>query len=52
MPVASASQRWSSAGRIIRLSTGALSVCFGVWLVYQIGWHDGLFLATPLWTPR
>ena len=52
MPVASAAQRWGGAGRIIRLSTGALSVCFGVWLVYQIGWHDGLFLATPLWTPR
>ena len=52
LPVASAAQRWGGAGRIIRLSTGALSVCFGVWLVYQIGWHDGLFLATPLWTRR
>jgi hypothetical protein len=30
-----------------RLVTGAIFVCFGVWLVYQIGWRDGLFLAVP-----
>ncbi len=51
-PVANAAQRWGGAGRMIRLSTGLLSLCFGAWLVYQIGWHDGLFLATPHWSPR
>lgn len=52
LPVASAAQRWGGAGRAIRIATGALSACFGAWLVYQIGWRDGLFLAVPHWTPH
>jgi hypothetical protein len=31
---------------------GTLSIAMGVWLVYHIGWNDGLFLATPTCTPR
>jgi high-affinity nickel-transport protein len=49
-PVALAMHRWAHAGRVIRLSTGMLSLGFGIWLVYQIGWLDGLFRATPHWT--
>ena len=52
MPVAAAAQRWGGAGRTIRLATGAVSLAFGAWLAYQIGWRDGLFLVTPHWTPR
>ena len=51
-PVATAARRWGGARRLIRVSTGALSLAFGVWLAYRIGWQDGLFLATPYWTPR
>src|SRR5262245_40614580 len=36
----------------IRALTGALSLGFGCWLVYSIGWGDGLFLTTVHWTPR
>jgi len=32
--------------------TGALSLVFGIWLAFRIGWHDGLFLGTADWTPR
>jgi high-affinity nickel-transport protein len=52
MPVASAARRWSGATQVIRVSTGALSLAFGLWLVYEIGWRGGLFLATPHWIPR
>ena len=52
MPVTTAARQWGGATRIIRLSTGALSLVFGLWLVYQIGWRDGLFLATPTWSPH
>lgn len=52
VPVAAAAQRWGGSHRLIRVSTGALSLVFGIWLAYRIGWHDGLFLATPDWTPR
>ncbi|HET9325468.1 MAG TPA: HupE/UreJ family protein [Candidatus Eisenbacteria bacterium] len=50
LPVALAMNRWAHAGRLIRVSTGALSLAFGIWLVYQIGWLDGLFMGTPHWT--
>ncbi|HEX7077167.1 MAG TPA: HupE/UreJ family protein [Candidatus Eisenbacteria bacterium] len=51
-PLGAAARRWGGAGRLLRLSTGALSLLFGAWLIYQIGWKDGLFLAVPHWTPR
>jgi high-affinity nickel-transport protein len=52
LPVAGAARHWDGTRRWIRLSTGLASVVFGVWLVWQIGWQDGLFLATPVWTPH
>lgn len=52
LPLSVAVRRWGGASRILRLSTGALSLLFGVWLVYQIGWRDGLFLGAPSWSPR
>jgi high-affinity nickel-transport protein len=51
-PLAIAGQRWQSFGRWMRLATGTLSIVFGAWLIYQIGWKDGLFLATPHWDPH
>jgi high-affinity nickel-transport protein len=32
--------------------TGVLSVCFGLLLVYQIGFVDGLFGSSPHWAPE
>ena len=52
LPVATVARRWGGAGRLIHVSTGALSLVFGIWLAYHIGWQDGLFLAAPSWTPR
>ena len=51
-PVSAASRRWGGFGRGARLATGAVSVILGAWLVYQIGFKDGLFLATAHWTPH
>lgn len=51
-PLSIASRRWPHFERATRLATGVLSVAFGVWLVWQIGFVDGLFRAVPLWTPR
>jgi len=50
MPVALALNRWGNAARVVRLSTGASSLAFGIWLVYQIGWLDGLFVGSVRWT--
>jgi len=52
LPIITASRRWNVGDRVVRTSTGTLSVAMGLWLAFQIGWTDGLFLATPLWTPR
>jgi len=51
-PLALAGRRWSAAPRRIRVATGLLSLAFGAWLIVQIGWHDGLFLAVPHWEPH
>jgi high-affinity nickel-transport protein len=52
VPVVTAAERWGGAGRWIRMSTGALSLVFGAWLVLQIGWVDGLFRAAVHWSPK
>lgn len=52
IPLSAAARRWGGASRILRLATGTLSVLFGAWLIYQIGWHDGLFLTVPHWSPH
>jgi high-affinity nickel permease len=51
-PLAAASRRFSGFSRGARLATGTVSLLFGAWIVYQIGWKDGLFLAAPHWVPR
>jgi high-affinity nickel-transport protein len=35
----------------LQLATGMLSVAFGLFLVYKIGYVDGLFSAEPVWIP-
>jgi hypothetical protein len=38
--------------RWIRIGSGALSLCFGLWLAHRIGFTDGLFTGAPRWTPE
>lgn len=38
--------------RRLSLATGFLSVAFGLFLLYQMGFHNGLFTAHPVWTPE
>ncbi len=49
LPVATASRRWGGATRLINVTTGVLSVAFGLWMAWHIGWGEGLFLASPTW---
>jgi hypothetical protein len=52
MPLAAAARRFGSLERVVGHLTGALSVAFGVFLFYQIGFVDGLFAGDPSWDPR
>jgi len=36
----------------IRFASGAVSVAFGAYLGYKVGFVDGLFTAQPRWTPQ
>ncbi len=51
-PFARAGARFAGLHRGLRLASGLVSLLFGVLLAYQIGVVDGLFGASPSWTPR
>jgi len=51
-PAAYAGARLVHLRRRVRFASGALSAAFGLYLAHQIGIVDGLFTATPQWTPQ
>ena len=36
----------------LRVASGLISIAFGLFLVYEIGFVNGLFTSHPQWTPR
>ena len=51
-PFTRAGTRVAAMHRGLRVAAGLVSVAFGLLLAYRIGVVDGLFSATPRWTPR
>jgi len=41
-----------SLQRSLRVTSGAVSLVFGLYLAHKIGFADGLFTSDPHWTPR
>jgi ABC-type nickel/cobalt efflux system permease component RcnA len=52
VPLAYAGNRFTSVSRVFSVASGVVSVCFGFFLVYQLGFLGGLFTSHPQWTPR
>jgi high-affinity nickel-transport protein len=52
VPLAYAGNRFTSVSRLFSVASGLVSVCFGFFLVYQLGFLGGLFTNHPQWTPR
>lgn len=52
VPLVHTARRFPNWNRHIGWVTGVLSVGFGLLLVYQIGFVDGLFGASPHWDPQ
>ena len=52
VPLAFAGSRFTSISRVFSVASGVVSVCFGFFLVYQLGFLGGLFTSHPQWTPR
>ncbi len=52
LPLAYAGKRFAGMSRVFSVASGVVSVCFGFFLVYQLGFLGGLFTSHPQWTPR
>jgi sulfite exporter TauE/SafE len=52
LPFAYADKRFACLNQGLRVTSGVISVALGVFLVYEIGFVNGLFTAHPRWTPR
>jgi len=51
-PLTFAGDRFSKLSRYVGATSGMVSLCFGSFLVYQLGIVGGLFTSHPQWTPR
>jgi uncharacterized membrane protein (DUF441 family) len=51
-PIAYGDKRFSRLNDGLRVASGLISVAFGLFLVYKIGFVNGLFTSHPQWTPR
>lgn len=52
LPFALLGEQFKRLNSGLRIISGLTSVAFGVFLVYQIGFVNGLLTAHPQWTPR
>jgi high-affinity nickel-transport protein len=52
VPYAYTAARFARVNRYLGVASGLLSLGFGLFLAYQIGVVDGLFGASPRWTPE
>jgi hypothetical protein len=52
VPFAATAGRFAWLNRHLATASGVLSLAFGVWMAYQIGVVDGLFSASPHWSPE
>jgi nickel/cobalt exporter len=52
VPLAYAGNRFAGMSRFFSVASGLVSVSFGCFLVYQLGFLGGLFTGHPHWTPQ
>lgn len=45
-------KRFATVGRHIGVAAGLISLAFGLFIVYHIGFVDGLFTSHPIWIPK
>lgn len=52
IPLTYAGDRFTKLSHYLGVASGMVSLCFGSFLVYQLGFLGGLFTSNPQWTPR
>jgi hypothetical protein len=51
-PLSRGGPRFAGLHRGLRVASGVVSLIFGVLIAYKIGVVNGLFSASPTWTPK
>ena len=51
LPFSFAGHRFNWLNRSLVLGSGLLSLCFGIFVCYDVGFANGLFTSHPHWTP-
>jgi high-affinity nickel-transport protein len=52
VPFTFSQARFARLNRSLAMASGAISLCFGLFIVYQMGFVNGLFTQNPTWVPR
>jgi high-affinity nickel-transport protein len=52
VPFAFSERRFVRLNRGLGLVSGLVSLAFGLFIVYQMGFASGLFTHSPIWVPR
>ena len=52
VPFTFSQTRFARLNRTLGMASGAVSLCFGLFIVYQMGFVNGLFTQNPAWVPR
>jgi high-affinity nickel-transport protein len=52
VPFTFSQSRFTRLNRTLGMASGIISVCFGIFIVYQMGYVNGLFTQNPTWVPR
>ena len=52
VPFSYTSNRFGRFNRGLRIASGVVSLAFGLFIAYKIGYADGLFTSHPHWTPE
>jgi high-affinity nickel-transport protein len=52
VPFAASAPRFSRLNRGMSFASGIISLAFGLFIVYQMGFVNGLFTSHPIWNPR
>ena len=51
-PFIYSSKRFLNISHVMRVASGVISVAFGLFVIYEIGFVNGLFTNHPHWTPK
>jgi len=52
LPFQYSQQRFARLNRTLQIVSGVISLAFGVFIVYKMGYVNGMFTNHPSWTPE